>query len=101
MVLLAALALIVIGPKQLPEVARTLGRFLNEIKRVTSDVTKTIVEARDLTDDGLKKSATSPFTPKETLQAEVARMPAVPSEHGPEAVLSPESPVKKADNEPV
>ncbi len=33
---LAVLALVVIGPKQLPEVARTLGRFLNELKRSTS-----------------------------------------------------------------
>lgn len=27
------LALILIGPKQLPEVARTIGRFMNELKR--------------------------------------------------------------------
>jgi Tat protein translocase TatB subunit len=33
---LAILALVVIGPKQLPEVARTVGRFLNELRR-TSD----------------------------------------------------------------
>lgn len=33
---LAILALIVIGPKELPEVARTLGRFINELKRSTS-----------------------------------------------------------------
>lgn len=30
---IAVLALLLIGPKQLPEVARTLGRFLNELKR--------------------------------------------------------------------
>ena len=33
---LAVLALIVIGPKQLPEVARTIGRFINELRRSTS-----------------------------------------------------------------
>jgi|SRR6185312_9023337 len=27
------LALILIGPKQLPQVARTIGRFMNELKR--------------------------------------------------------------------
>lgn len=32
-IFLAVLALIVIGPKELPQVARTLGRFLNELKR--------------------------------------------------------------------
>jgi sec-independent protein translocase protein TatB len=34
---LAVIALIVIGPKQLPEFARQIGRLLNEIKRSTSD----------------------------------------------------------------
>lgn len=36
---LAVLALVVIGPKQLPEVARTLGRFLNELRRASSSLT--------------------------------------------------------------
>jgi sec-independent protein translocase protein TatB len=37
-VFLAVLILVVIGPKQLPEVAKTIGRFLNEIKRSTDAV---------------------------------------------------------------
>lgn len=36
---LGVLALIVIGPKQLPELARNLGRFLNELKRATDGLT--------------------------------------------------------------
>ena len=36
-VLLGVLALIVIGPKQLPELARAIGRFMNELKRTTSE----------------------------------------------------------------
>ncbi len=78
MILLGALALIVIGPKQLPEVARTLGRFLNEIKRVTTDVTKTIIEARDTTDEELRRNTTTPFTPKEKPEEEAARAPVTP-----------------------
>jgi sec-independent protein translocase protein TatB len=35
-IFLGVLALIVIGPKELPELARTLGRFLNELKRSTN-----------------------------------------------------------------
>lgn len=38
LVILAILALIVIGPEQLPELARTLGRLLNDWKRTTSDL---------------------------------------------------------------
>lgn len=36
---LGIIALIVIGPKQLPELARNLGRFLNELKRATDGFT--------------------------------------------------------------
>lgn len=39
---LAVLALIVIGPKQLPEVARNIARFLNELKRTTNTFTNEI-----------------------------------------------------------
>ncbi|MES2964614.1 MAG: twin-arginine translocase TatA/TatE family subunit [Bdellovibrionota bacterium] len=65
MLLLAAIALIAIGPKQLPEVARTVGRLLNDLKRATGDLTKTVIDARDSTNEiftGLK----SPF--EETAQ---------------------------------
>lgn len=42
LIFLMILALIVIGPKQLPEVARTLGRFINDLKRSTEDFTNDI-----------------------------------------------------------
>lgn len=35
MLLIAAMALIFIGPKDLPQIARTLGRFLNELRRAS------------------------------------------------------------------
>lgn len=35
-IFLAIFALIVIGPKELPQLARTLGRFLNELKRTSN-----------------------------------------------------------------
>ena len=36
---LAVLALIVIGPKQLPEVAKMLGRFMRDLRRTTNLMT--------------------------------------------------------------
>jgi sec-independent protein translocase protein TatB len=36
MVFVALLALLLIGPKQLPEVAKTLGKFMNDLKRTTN-----------------------------------------------------------------
>lgn len=59
MLLLAAIALIAIGPKQLPEVARVVGRLLNEFKRATGDFTRTIVEARDSTHEMLSETQRS------------------------------------------
>ncbi len=81
MLLLAAIALIVIGPKQLPEVARSLGRFLNELKRVTGDVTKTITDARDMTNEELRR---------QTPQAAAFEPEQHTSGHGPEANLNTE-----------
>ena len=34
----AALALIVFGPQRLPEVARTVGRAINELRRMATEV---------------------------------------------------------------
>lgn len=42
---LAVLGLIVIGPKQLPEVARTLGKFLTELRRTTNVITDKMKES--------------------------------------------------------
>ena len=38
LLLILVIALIVLGPKKLPEVAKALGRALNEFKRATSDL---------------------------------------------------------------
>ena len=42
LVLIALLALIVLGPKRLPEVARTAGRWMAKIRRFVSDVKQDI-----------------------------------------------------------
>lgn len=42
MIFFGAIALIIIGPKQLPEVARVVGRMLNEFKRATGDITSSL-----------------------------------------------------------
>jgi sec-independent protein translocase protein TatB len=42
MAMIAALALLLIGPKQLPEVARMVGRFLNDLRHTTNSFTSEI-----------------------------------------------------------
>ena len=56
MILLAAIALIFIGPKQLPEIARVVGRMLNEFKRASEDLTGSFVKSRDNVDKYLKNT---------------------------------------------
>lgn len=42
--ILAAIALIVIGPEDLPKLARQIGRFVNDIKRSTQSFTEDLKE---------------------------------------------------------
>jgi sec-independent protein translocase protein TatA len=42
LIVILIVALIVVGPKRLPELARTLGRGLAEFKRATNDVRNTL-----------------------------------------------------------
>ena len=36
MIIIAILAMLLIGPEQLPDLARTIGKFVNELKRSTN-----------------------------------------------------------------
>ena len=46
LIAIGALALIVIGPKQLPEVAKVLARTINELKRATKDLSGTLANVK-------------------------------------------------------
>lgn len=47
MIILGLVALIVIGPKELPEVARMAARFINDVKRITGEFTGQIMTAKE------------------------------------------------------
>jgi TatA/E family protein of Tat protein translocase len=57
LILLAGIALIVVGPKKLPDLAKTLGKGLSEFKKATDGITDelkdTLTEVKKQ-DDGLK-----------------------------------------------
>lgn len=53
-----ALALILIGPEQMPEVARSLAKLLNELKRVSQDLTHSITEVKEAPREYLNKVIT-------------------------------------------
>jgi TatA/E family protein of Tat protein translocase len=50
MLLLLAVALIVFGPKKLPDLAKSMGRALGEFKRATSDIKDSIEEQTGLSE---------------------------------------------------
>lgn len=50
MILILAVALIVLGPKKLPDLAKSLGRALREFKKATSELKESITVDNELTD---------------------------------------------------
>jgi len=58
LIVILILALLVVGPKKLPEIARALGRGFAEFKRATSDVRQTLdAELRQLDTPAPQNSA--------------------------------------------
>lgn len=51
MIVIAVIALIFIGPDQIPDVARTVGRFLNDLRRSTDDIKKSFSDSAGLPRD--------------------------------------------------
>jgi Tat protein translocase TatB subunit len=60
LILIAIIALIVVGPKKLPDLAKTLGKGFSEFKKATEGITdelkETLKEDKKQDDDGLKDS---------------------------------------------
>ena len=61
LLIIAIIALLIVGPKKLPDLAKTLGKTFGEVRRATEDITdgfkKTLQEDEDKPeDDGLKDS---------------------------------------------
>lgn len=56
LLIIGIIALVFIGPRELPEIARVIGRMLNELKRATSDLSQTIIHPKQQLEEELKKS---------------------------------------------
>jgi TatA/E family protein of Tat protein translocase len=81
MLLILAIALIVIGPKKLPDLAKSLGRALREFKKATSELKESIDLDSELKE--VKKGFTNSFSDKKDAlksQPEVTDNPK-PSDH--------------------
>jgi TatA/E family protein of Tat protein translocase len=99
MILILAIALIVIGPKKLPDLAKSLGRAMNEFKKATREIKESIDVDGDLKD--VKKSfddlnadlkstiSTSPNDPAKPPTAPSAETPDAPPADSPEPPAAP------------
>jgi Tat protein translocase TatB subunit len=67
MVFLVILALMLFGPKKLPEMARTIGKFMAEFKRASSDFQSQI-------HDEIRKMELDEADPTKHIAAEVAKV---------------------------
>lgn len=65
LLLIMVIALIVFGPRRLPEIGRTLGKALGEFKRATDDLKNTI--EREVQVDELKQLSSPMITPVESV----------------------------------
>jgi len=66
LILIFIVALIVFGPKRLPEIGKTIGKALGEFKKASDDLKNTI--EREVRADELKELTTLPkFTPMENV----------------------------------
>ncbi|MFP6610072.1 MAG: Sec-independent protein translocase protein TatB [Deltaproteobacteria bacterium] len=57
LIVILVVALLVIGPKKLPELARSLGRGLAEFRRATGDVTEELDNARIMLEEEARQTA--------------------------------------------
>ena len=89
LLLIFAVALIVFGPRRLPEIGRTLGKALGEFKRATDELKNTI--EREVAVEELKQIGPSMITPPQSIsRSEPVADPAI----APEA----ETPVVRPSN---
>jgi sec-independent protein translocase protein TatB len=75
MLLILAVALIIFGPKRLPELAKSLGRALGEFKRATSDLKDSIE-----TETGLDEVRNSLDEVKKDVQSQMDLTDAAPTD---------------------
>jgi TatA/E family protein of Tat protein translocase len=81
--LILIIALIIFGPRKLPEVGKSMGKMLVEFRRASTDFKRTI--EGEIEAERLSTSAPRPAPPPETTEA---RTPPVP----PPAVTAPPDP---------
>lgn len=82
LMVILVVALIVLGPKRLPDVARALGRGLAEFRRASSDLTEELRNAQSMVEEDTRE-ATRRHTKTQTAPAKSVEAVAKADESGP------------------
>jgi len=83
-VLILVIALIVFGPRRLPEIGKSMGKMLAEFRKASNDFKRTIED--ELEAEKVRESQPPPVTPPEVTA------PAPPAPEAPAAVEAPAMP---------
>lgn len=86
LLVIAVVALLVLGPDKLPDAMRKLGRATRELKRITSGFE---AELRDALSDPVEATPSTPSSPATTEVPEAAATPTVAPPANPTAVSEP------------
>jgi len=74
LIIIVVIALIIVGPKKLPDLAKTLGKGLNEFKKategITEDLKETMKEDQKPDDDEWKNSLLMKKPDSDTVQSD-------------------------------
>ncbi len=87
-------ALIVVGPKRLPEIAKVLGKSLAELRRATGGLTDELNNARTMLEEEVR--AAERAARLKTVQGTIQRAAVAPA-----PVVAPAAPVAPAEPAPV
>ncbi len=85
-------ALIVLGPERLPEVARMLGRAMAELRRATSGLTDELHNAKIMLEEHTQAAMREHAKPKFPEVPATPRPPSSLTDFGPETVAPPAEP---------
>jgi Tat protein translocase TatB subunit len=84
LLVILAVALIVLGPKRLPEIARTLGKAMAEFRKATSGLSEELENARAMLEEEARKATEPPLANRITAAAGSEPKSPVPAAEGPQ-----------------
>ena len=78
LVVILVVALLVLGPKRLPEVMKTVGKMMAELRKASEEVKKEIIQTEDMKEiqDSLREISDVPRLVQAQLEREVADLEA-------------------------